>query len=138
MGHMSTPRAPYHRDDLIKALTDPITATRDAAVEALLSESWSDLGNGRERTVEELASLLQHFDWKVRWIAAESLSRIADPACVEGLLAVRSGMPQVRSAVARALGNIGDPRSLAALRKASQDDDASVQIEAWAGLVRLG
>jgi HEAT repeat protein len=108
---------------------------------AVVSAALARIGPAAEEAVPALVSELESPAAGRRWRAARTLGRIglgaadAVPALTAALEDPNEG---VRLRVARALGRIGpDPRSAAALQRATGDPDAGVRREAQEALDRL-
>ncbi len=107
----------------------------------VVSAALARIGPAAEEAVPALVSELASLAEGRRWRAARTLGRIgpgavaAVPALIEAMGDPNEG---VRLRVARALGRIGpDPRSAAALQRATGDSDAGVQRAAREALERL-
>jgi HEAT repeat protein len=74
------------------------------------------LGKTRDGTaVPELVRLLEHIDINVAQQAAESLGQLRSPLAVDALCRALAADPWLRFAAVHALGEIGDPRAVAAI-----------------------
>lgn len=95
----------------------------------------------RTGTIKDASARLLHEDWRVRRAAALRLAREPDdavahvPALIEAL---SDDHPRVRTAAARALGEIGDARSFDALIAAMVDPEPEVRHWSWKALVKIG
>lgn len=127
VGRIGDPQA---IDTLILLLQDKVPAVRDEAVSALHA-----LG---ERSIPPLLKALQAKEWKVRLRAIEALALLKPQAAAEPLLALLDHDPDtaVRQDAIRALGEIGDSRSVKPLFNAM--NQASLKTHAIAALGRIG
>lgn len=105
-----------HLRDLINALGDPN--------HPLHSESVNDLVDIGPPAVPALsAALAPSYPWLTSYRAAEALAQIGDGRASGALInALRHPNSNVRWSVVRALSEIGDTRTLLALRRVAQDD----------------
>jgi len=124
---LGTPQA---IDTLILLLQDKVPAVRDEAVGALTA-----LG---EPSIPPLLEALTHKEWKVRLRATEALAWLKPQAAIEPLLALLDHDPDtaVRQDAIRALGEIGDPRSVEPLLNAM--NQTSLKTHAIIALGRIG
>jgi HEAT repeat protein len=127
LGRIGDPRA---IDTLILLLQDKVSAVRDEAVTALTAL--------RELSVPTLLDALNHKEWKVRLRAIEALAYLKPQAATEPLLALLDHDPDtaVRQDAIRALGEIGDPRSVKRLLQMM--DQPSLKTQAISALGRIG
>ena len=102
-------------------------------------EALAELGRSRPRDWRSIRRLQRSTDEEARLEATEALAgtrtRLATTELETGL---RDPRPAVRSASARALGEIGEAASLAPLLAALNDRAAGIAGEAAAALARLG
>lgn len=119
----------------------------DAPVPALLQQLGSSSARERRAALEQVAplgnpgyaaaleGLLSDPEEDIRTAARKALEAIG----VEALIALlRSGSPAERCAYLRALGRLGDPRAVPALKEALRDSTPQVGRAALRALIRLG
>jgi HEAT repeat protein len=98
-------------DASLKALNDPVWEVRNQAARLL-----GNLQNNR--SIEPLLKTLSDDNWSVRQSAEEALQNFGVKVVPTLIEALKSGDWVVRLRVARALGEIGDPRAIEPLKKA--------------------
>jgi HEAT repeat protein len=127
LGRIGDPRA---IDTLILLLQDKVPAVREEAVAALTA-----LG---ELSIPPLLEALNHKEWRVRLRAIEALALLKPQAATEPLLGLVDHDPDtaVRQDAIRALGEIGDPRSVEPLMNAM--NQTSLKTHAITALGRIG
>lgn len=78
---------------------------------------------GDPNAVQEIVEALSHQSGNVRRLAASALGKIGDQSAVEPLIDLlkRETKPQVRQYTIKALGNIGDVRTISILEKIATD-----------------
>jgi HEAT repeat protein len=154
-------RAHHRRRDLRRALSSALAPLAISAIllgcdvrtdpplppprleerEARLAAVRARLGELEAADGGVAVALLRHEDHRVRRAAALRLMEMGPGAAdampeLAGLLA--DDEPRVRTAAARALGAIGDPRAIDPLLSALADPDRSVRLWAWKAMRRLG
>ena len=115
----------------------PDLRTRNAAVEAAIEE----IEVARTAPLDDVAALLDSSDWRVKRAAALRLADFADdakPYVPKLIEALDDEMPRVRTAACRALGAIGDSRSIDPLVATLVDGDERVRTWGWKALVKIG
>jgi HEAT repeat protein len=111
---------------LLKHLTDPDPSVRDASVVAL--------GQGGEELLPVLVELLSSRHSVERSGAARALADMKDRAILPLLEQARYESPQVRAAVAYALGRIDSPQCSQALTTLLSDSKVEVRLAAARGI----
>ncbi len=111
---------------LLKHLTDPDPSVRDASVIAL--------GQGGEELLPVLVELLSSRHSVERSGAARALADMKDRAILPLLEQARYQSPQVRAAVAYALGRIDSPQCFHALATLLSDSKVEVRLAAARGI----
>lgn len=103
---------------------------RWVAIAALLSAIVCPEPARADARTERLIELLRNSgNYRVRVQSAQSLGRIRDPSTVEPLVeSLRDEHPAVRAAAALALGRIGSPDALPALRRLVADHDQPAEV----------
>lgn len=133
LGDIGDPRA---IEALIAHLGDPASGIVDEAAEAL--------GRiGDERAVKSLVRLLVEGEKPDRMAAARALGRIGSPRAVDPLMSVIQDPTgrysvEVTELCARALGSIGDPSGLAALKPMLKSDARDFRLVAVRALGDIG
>jgi HEAT repeat protein len=127
LGRIGDPQA---IDTLILLLQDKVPAVREEAVGALTA-----LG---ELSIPSLLEALTHKEWTVRLRATEALALLKPQSASEPLLGLVNHDPDtaVRQDAIRALGEIGDPRSVEPLLNAM--NQPSLKTHAITALGRIG
>lgn len=121
-----------------RAIVRRFLAGPDRVVAAKAGELLAEWGD-REAT-GPLLRLLTDEDWTIRFSAAASLTRLADPTSEQSLIAAGTDpVAPVRAQVSTALGALPpSPAGVAALRRATADGDPGVRSAAVAALGTLG
>jgi HEAT repeat protein len=109
----------------LSALTDPARGVRGSAAQGLSTMIDHGALERSDRLLEGLISLLGDPDNSVRHTTVQTLERWRDRRAVTPLLPLLDHKP-LRDVTARALGEIGDPRAIAALRPLLPDKDPGV------------
>src|SRR5258707_285659 len=112
---------------LVDVLKDENEYARRAAVEVLNVV-------GTSKSVKYLLEVIADSDWWVRTRAADALGKIGGPKVVDAVLALIKDENQV---ILRAIGKIGDQRSLEALLPMLTRPENEVKVEAISALAKL-
>lgn len=105
-----------HLRDLVNALGDPNHPLHSQAVNELV-----DIGQPAVPVLS--AALSPNYPWLTSYRAAEALAQIGDGRASGALInALRHPNSNVRWSAVRALSEVGDTRTLLALRRVAQDD----------------
>lgn len=91
----------------------------------------------REEKPENLVTFLKQGNIDVRWRTARILGSMGSQSCDPLVKALYDDDNGVRLLAAWALGKTGEPRAIAALLRASPDDDNLVQLAIDCALERL-
>lgn len=89
-------------------------------------------------TINDLMTTLASKDGLARQRAREFLIEVGKPAVPALMEALTSPNQQLRWEAAKALSEIGDPRSAPALVTASEDNDPGIRWMAAEGLIKIG
>ncbi len=101
------------------------------------SRANAQRASGNDR-VDEMVQALRSRDKQERMRAADDLANAGRSAVDPLILALDDRFSYVRALAARTLGNIGDERAIAPLKKAAKDRDSKVRKEAEEALIKIG
>jgi serine/threonine-protein kinase len=121
---------PKVMDAVLQLVGDQDENIRRAAIEIL--NQTKD-----ERAVAHLMVATTDKDWWVRERAADALSEIGSPQAVPALVKMLAGDPRSIPAAVRALGRLGDARSLSVLLPLLNNGDKAIRLEAVHAVSRL-
>ena len=100
----------------------------------------TSLGTSRDqRAVQPVIQCLEHFEWRVRRIAASASANLGDKRAVRPLIAKLDDLDfRVRMAIADALGRLGDKQAVGPLVAKLDDQDFNVRGSVAEALGELG
>lgn len=133
--------APVRGDIVRSALADPGPEVRAAAVEALAAHGSP---GDRSALAAKLQAWLREGDGPLAVACAAGLPKVAGraaPAPLREVAVDAEALPEVRIAALKALGEVGTPEAVDALRMAAVDPVRQVRLAALAaaaGLIRTG
>ena len=114
-----------------------VMGSSDSEVRAAAANALGKLGS--ELAIEPLRKALGDAEENVRWFSVEGLRKLGATVAVPELCALLEGdpSPRVREITATALGGLGQPAAVPALRKALKDENERVRAGAVSALKAL-